>query len=402
VKYVCPRVIRGNRGDLLSRYGILSALYKQGIESLTVFCHKPEDIQGLSYPTLPYGGVHNLIPTRDGLARLSRSDVVLWTAGLDLQDDSSLTKLLHQYCVMLSYRMLGLKICAVAQGAGPLASGWGRFMARQTLNLMAGFQARDPGTLALLESLNSKTQLALGYDGIFLGDFDVDAISHAQKALVEQIAARKPAQPLIGFNIRQWFHFSARLLPYQYARQLYLSHSEAKMGHLIQAAARLIRLLRQKLDARLVCVSSYEPGVEAWEDDLPWLMRIKTLFEDDSEVIVVDQGLSLMAYGSLISHFNLMIGMRLHSTLVALRFGVPSINLSYTAKGLDIFRYLGLEDCVFDVEDFISDPTAVYEKAASIVDDSSLQNTIVSNIARLIPENERLLGDFLSLTPRND
>jgi polysaccharide pyruvyl transferase WcaK-like protein len=73
------------------------------------------------------------------------------------------------------------------------------------------------------------------------------------------------------------------------------------------------------------------------------------------------------AYFNLMSRLDLMIGMRLHSSLVALRFGVPSINLSYTLKGGDILRHLGLPDSVADLRGFIDSPQAVLEKAETML-----------------------------------
>lgn len=117
MKFACTRVIRGNRGDLLSRYGILSALQKMGVEDLVVFCNKDQDISPLEYPTVHYGPLYNLFPQKEGLQTLIQSNTVLWTAGLDLQDDSSLAKLVHMLCYLWLLSTSGLEdICTNARG----------------------------------------------------------------------------------------------------------------------------------------------------------------------------------------------------------------------------------------------------------------------------------------------
>jgi polysaccharide pyruvyl transferase WcaK-like protein len=59
--------------------------------------------------------------------------------------------------------------------------------------------------------------------------------------------------------------------------------------------------------------------------------------------------------------------MRLHSTLTALRFGVPGINLSYTLKGHNILANMGLGDHVVSIEDFLISPESVLEKTKNIL-----------------------------------
>jgi polysaccharide pyruvyl transferase WcaK-like protein len=62
-----------------------------------------------------------------------------------------------------------------------------------------------------------------------------------------------------------------------------------------------------------------------------------------------------------------MIGMRLHSTLIALRYGVPAINISYTLKGTAILKHLGLSENVVDIQHFLESPRFVFERAVAIL-----------------------------------
>ena len=97
MSWVCPRVIGGNRGDLLSRWGILSELSRLAEpERLEVVTEYPEDLPpDVSCRVLPCGRLYNLIPANEGWKSLRRAEAVFWTGGLDLQDDSSRARLMH-------------------------------------------------------------------------------------------------------------------------------------------------------------------------------------------------------------------------------------------------------------------------------------------------------------------
>lgn len=364
VKFVLPRVIYGNLGDLASRWGVLRALHQLGARDVTVFRHLEGDAPPLPFRALDYRPLHNLRLDRPAWEALRRADTVLWAVGLDMQDDSSLARLLYLWTVFRFYRALGLKIVCLFQGAGPITTRAGRVLARAVLSQVDTFAARDPGTYALIEKLNPHTTRVLAHDAIFLPGFEADfAVPPAQTDPLFETGDR----PVIGINIRQWFHFASSILPYQFSRKKYLARSESQMRDLIRSMADLIASLRTRQRARVLLLSAYRTGVRFWEDDLPWLERVKANFTDDAEVRIVPMTMSLPAYFRLMSRLDLMIGMRLHSSLIALRFGVPSINLSYTLKGGDILRHLELPDSIADLNGFIESPQTVLERAESML-----------------------------------
>ena len=88
---ISPRFICGNRGDIASRYGILNTLQRGGALVSAVFAcraaHLPEALQR---SVLPYGLMYNIWPRWQGIQALRRASAVIWTGGLDIQDDSSL------------------------------------------------------------------------------------------------------------------------------------------------------------------------------------------------------------------------------------------------------------------------------------------------------------------------
>ena len=183
-----------------------------------------------------------------------------------------------------------------------------------------------------------------------------------EKQLVDEYIGDKSGGPVVGINIRQWFHLNSRILPYQMNQAAYVNQSQEKMDQLIHSMAELIGKIRKDYNARILLISAYQPDVVPWEDDLPWLKQLARHFKADDGVMLTDKPLSMPQYYALMSRLDVMIGMRLHSSLIALRMGVPSINISYTLKGRDILEYMGLGKNVVDLKDFLKNSDTAYTR----------------------------------------
>jgi polysaccharide pyruvyl transferase WcaK-like protein len=111
----------------------------------------------------------------------------------------------------------------------------------------------------------------------------------------------------------------------------------------------------------------YEPGVEPWEDDIPFLERLTERFSGDDEVRLLADDIPITAFSALLGRFDLMIGMRLHSALIALRMGTPAIHIAYTRKGHAIYAGLGLSDWLVPVETVMTTPALLIDMVRSIL-----------------------------------
>jgi len=397
MRLVLPRLILGNRGDLASRWGVVLALHQLGVRDVTVFSQFSKDVPPVGYHCLPYGRFLNSLHSRAGWRALRRADTALWAVGLDIQDDSSLVKLLYLWVMFRLYRLIGLRIWCLFQGAGPLETPIGKRIATGVLEPVDLFAARDPGTFRLIGECKPNMRSILAHDAIFLPGFEdsftqLDASTQVWLCQLFDVGDH----PVIGFNIRQWYHFASDFLPFELMRERYLERSLPKMAELLDAAKELIARLRIEQKARVILISAYQLGVVPWEDDISWLTQIKNHFPTDNEVILVDRPVTLPAYFTLMSRLTLMIGMRLHSALIALRFGVPSINLNYTLKGRDIMTHLGLPENVLDLEQFVADPTSVYRRAQELLGDQAREKERTHAVAdRAVQQNLDVLKSLI-------
>jgi polysaccharide pyruvyl transferase WcaK-like protein len=397
MKIIFPRVILGNRGDIASRWALLSALQRiENAQIDAVFAHTPKDIPNEIIQKLPYLPLKNVFPSFSGLKSFLKADLVVWGVGLDFQDDASLMKLLYLKVQFSLYRFLGLRIWCFFQGAGPILTSSGHKLAHSVLKEVELFVTRDPATLKLLKSINDQPQYILGHDAIFLPGLEDDAskISKDDRGWIDNLT-KGIQHPVVGFNIRLWFHFSSSVLPFELSKEHYLERANKKMEKLVQAAVENIRYLRTAFQARILLISAYQPDTVSWEDDNQWLQLIKSHFINDPEVILVDQYMSMPSYFQFMAQLDLAIGMRLHTTLIGLRMGVPSINLNYTLKGKDILEHLGLPNYTVGLEEFIDTPDILKPKIMSILGNLSSERKYVDKAVQVaIKENEAILKEI--------
>lgn len=394
MRLISTRYIVGNRGDLLSRYGILSALQDIGLaESTSVMISKLAHIEPLKYQTLGYGKLYNTLLNLKGWRTLLKSDVVIWTGGLDLSDDSSLLKLLYIYVNFLIYRLVGLKIYVLNQGAGPIKTNCGKALIKRILNKVDIFIARDSDSLLLLRSLSPLCTLELSYDGIFAGNLN---INNPDSSMVNQIFEHRDCKFFIGFNIRKWFFFNSGILPVYMKLGKESADMNESMQMFTKAAISAIRDIRERFGCKVVLISAYEPNTSPEFDDLPLLNELKNSFFSDENVILIDYNLELSEYLYLISKLDLIIGTRLHTSLTALRLNVPAININYTLKGKSILKDMELSDLLIDLNEFIEKPSILLAKIESIINDSQVKVKIEASVSKAIQSNYMLYRDIFN------
>ncbi|HEX3912980.1 MAG TPA: polysaccharide pyruvyl transferase family protein [Steroidobacteraceae bacterium] len=393
--WASPRAINGNRGDIASRFGILAGFAKHGARFSVILAARPDHVPELLRPqVIQNGPLYNLWPGFAGLRALRRARAVAWCAGLDLQDDSSRAKLVHLWLLFAFYRLLGLRIMLVFQGAGPLTTHSGRWLARRVTSLVELALIRDSGSFHLLEQFVEPKRLRLAADGIFLEGFPTrDALGACPAPILALTNAS--GRPVIGINLRLWFHFTNSWLPHQFATRASHRRAQHKREALVESMTEVVAHLRRHHRARVVLISMYEPRSEPWEDDCPLLMQLKSRFVDDPEVVLWQEDVPIEDLFRLFGRLDLMIGMRLHSALIAMRAGVPAIHLAYTLKGRDIYADLGLREWAIELEEVSRAPAAVTRVADAVLADPDRFARVATLTTRIVAENQRALCDAI-------
>ena len=392
-KIILPRVIYGNRGDILSRWGLINGLESIGQNNIQVFAHLPCDLPAeVRDHYYPYGKYHNLLLSKQARQALHDSDRILWGGGLDITDESSKAKLLYLAVLFSYYRKCGKQIDCVFQGAGPVMTRTGEILTRKILSKVNRFIARDEYTYNLVKTMAPDKQVYLAGDAIFMPGFEEQVADHSDpKAIAHYLP---PAgKLLVAINIRRWFHFSSDLIPFQMAKKRYENRGQQQMDQLVGIYVDLVRKIRRKYDARVLLVSAYNPGVFGWEDDMPWLRKISAEFPNDTDVQLLDTDLNMIDYLSLMSKADLAVSMRLHSSLTVLRFGNPAININYSPKGFHVFKTLGMGEHAIEIDTAMRDPERIWQEVQMVLSDLPAEKQKVKDgVAMLIEKNVDVLA----------
>lgn len=296
------------------------------------------------------GFLKDLLPRREQINRYRRGDEIWWACGHDLQDDSSALKIPFILAKFIFFRIMGLRIRIIAQGAGPLATPMGRCCTRIMLKLVDSASFRDRESLLLVgriapESMHKMRQ----------------TVDCALFAADEYMPIRLPVssdRPLqIGVNLRRWYHFDNHWLPYEYRIRLRMVKDipgGTEMKELITGMALFLdrQIERQNMCVRMIPM--YPPGIEPWENDIALLTQLKSAMAHQDRVEIVSADLRPDQLLSVFNDLDVMIGMRLHATIIATMLGIPSIHLAYSPKGYSYFKMIHQEKLCIPVDGLLS------------------------------------------------
>lgn len=334
------RPIEPNRGDVISRYGLLKRMGRLADPPRLVVLSQrdPGELPLLASVVRP-GPLKDLIPKREQFRLYERGDEVWWACGHDLQDDSSALKLPFILAKFLFFRLRGLRIRIIAQGAGPITTPFGRWCTRGIMRLVKSASFRDHESLALAAGIAPKcvdkmTQTV---------DCALFAAGETGKGRGKTVSDKPP---LVGVNLRRWYHFDGHWLPYEYRVRMGLIREipgDQKMELFISEMARFLDKQVEARGIRIRLIPMYPRNVEPWEDDVTLLNELKNRMTHPEAVEVIEEDLSPEKLLTVFQDLDAMIGVRLHSTIIATLLGVPSIHLAYSPKGHSYFKMIGQE-----------------------------------------------------------
>jgi colanic acid/amylovoran biosynthesis protein len=118
-------------------------------------------------------------------------------------------------------------------------------------------------------------------------------------------------------------------------------------------------------------------------DDLEACRTIKSLFQKNENVILIDEELSPMAFDELVNRFNFLIGSRFHSIVHSYKNAVPCIAIGWATKYHELLATFEQSDYIFDVREQI-DNHKLLESIDKLLDTHERESKHIQNKLEMI------------------
>jgi polysaccharide pyruvyl transferase CsaB len=229
-------------------------------------------------------------------------------------------------------RTAGKPVALYGIGVGPLLTEAGRHAARFAADCAQWITTRDAhSTDALLDIGVPRSRVHTACDpALFLPSPDTDI---GAQWLRERGFNERP-RPWVVLNARPWYHF-----PASEARE---DRRSALRQSLSTSADRIL----DRVGGSLVLL----PLQIAHEDDREVLHDVGRALEHKDQAVLVDASHEPGVMQAMIGQMDLLVGMRLHSLILAANARVPFVAISYDPKVDAFASEMGARDRCFPIE----------------------------------------------------
>lgn len=276
-----------NFGDEAILSVIVAQLKKEFEEpQITVISNKPKDTSS-AYQV-------DSIYKYDFLAiikAMSRCDMFISGGGSLFQDVTSIKSLVYYLLLPFMAKILGKKVFIFAQGIGPLNSAFARVLTSLILKLTDGITVRDNDSEKLLSTLGVRSTVTA--DPVWMFDY----------------LPQKPENDVlkVGIQLRNWKF-----------------QDDSALSQLADAVIANFNGIPTQIEL----ISLQTPQDNSIMDRFHGLLKEKGFKYD----VNLRSGMDLRDTAGCIAGLDLMIAMRYHAGLVAAKYCVPTLLLSYDPK----------------------------------------------------------------------
>ncbi len=305
-----------NIGDEAVLYSILAALRKEikNVE-ITVLSNNPEKTKAL-YSV-------NSINRWDMKAvakAIKESDMLISGGGSLLQDVTSGKTIPYYLAIVKIAQFYKKKVVFYSQGIGPVNKGYSRWFIKKVVNKVDGIFVRDSASKKLLEEIGIKKPIGEALDPVL-------GIELPERK--EQLKEDK----VVGIYIRPWIDEA---------------HDKNLIDSLVPG---LIYLLERGYKLCLIPMH-YEQDCQIAKElakEVKKAAKESGHFDEknlEATITVVDKMLSIKEVLVYTASFDLVIGMRLHSLIMAAASKVPVMALSYDPKVTEFMNEIDVPHCL--------------------------------------------------------
>jgi colanic acid/amylovoran biosynthesis protein len=307
---------------------------------------------------------------RELLDPLITADLVAYTGGTSLSENYDLRAKLFDLEVV---RRLRKPLVFLPQSAGPFHQPRNRSMLQRIFRSSAAVILRDERSLRhVLDVGAPPDRCSVEPDMCFAIAEDPDGWRTRQS-----ISGR----PRVVVSVREWAHFND-------------FGPEEGMRRYVSAIRAAVTGIVRESDAEVVFLSTCQGRPEYWLDDSALAVTIAEGLDPDirPHVTVDREARSPEALKVELAHFDAMLSTRMHGGVLAACVGVPALTIAYEYKTREVWRQLGLEAWVLDIESTTADvlPQALTDLLLN-------RQEVVEQLAKVIPQ---MRDEALSVSER--
>lgn len=337
-----------NRGDRAIAEGLV-ALIKQRfpdaqITGISQFPERDRKWYGIDFLDMNFQSINPFELLR--LCRVARRhDLVLWGGGEILKDYTNKAALWYWVIKMTAVSLANHRLYGAYQGIGPTKASFSRQLIVFIVKRCKMFIVRDQESYDKLVSWGAPQEtLRASSDPAVLPQPEAPDARLLEKLAKENDITGNFLHDFICIGPRDWFHYKpSGILPFKYKRRLYglfgrkFDTATPQHDRYIKQLTTAINALTKRYDAKVLLVPMH---MEEGDDDLCRLLQRNSAKPENVRILSSDV-FSAKELRSIISRAKAMIGFRLHSNIIGVSAGVPSVNVYYVDKGRVFFDQIG-------------------------------------------------------------
>lgn len=290
-----------------------------------------------------------------------KADAMLDISGLELSSKLGCYPTLRYIFKIAISKWMGTKVFLMPQSFGPFDYGKGikqLFMTtliRHYLTWPSICYAREKDGEKLLKKISPKANVVLSSD-LVLQNKDVEGLLKRSDMELDKL-------PLVKEN-------SVAIVP---NRRMYEQYGKEKP--LITYKEIISYLRKRNVNVYILCHA----------DELPVAVELKSLYENDDRVILIEGVLSCFQYQSLVRSFNFIVASRYHAIVHAFKENTPVIALGWAIKYRELLKMVGQDKYLLSVDDT---PVTMHNLIDKLITNYKLEsNNIKMHMAKIQQQN---------------
>lgn len=319
-----------NLGDEAVLMSILSCVI-ENMDNISpiLFSINPKKTDNLIKKLASYVAIDDIsiINSKDILSILKalyRCDVCICGGGGLLQDQTSVFNIPYHVWKPLAAKILGRKIMFYAVGAGPIDTWTGRTITSRVLSLADAITVRDEESKKILVGLNRKlTRISVSADPAINLPIPrpdiIDSIFFNENVPLDK--------PLVGICLRHWFD-TYRLIPVSIVKKFSIQTKKDRIKNtdfILHISSALDSFLDEH-DVNVLFIPFWTGRDHTVHEAIISNMR------HAERTFTISQSYCPDEIKGIISRLHMMVGMRLHSLIIASSLGIPFVGIIYAPK----------------------------------------------------------------------